>query len=38
MILTAMPAINAIPRVVDAPSGIVTYNDLPPPLPRNASI
>jgi hypothetical protein len=38
MILTAMPAINAIPRVVDAPPGIVTYNDLPPPLPRNASV
>jgi len=37
MILTAMPAINAIPRVVDAPPGIVTYNDLPPPLPRNAA-
>ena len=38
MILTAMPAINAIPRVVDAPPGIVTYNDLLPPLPRNASV
>jgi len=37
MILTAMPAINAIPRVVEAPPGIVTYNDLPPPLPRNAA-
>jgi len=37
MILTAMPAINAIPRVVEAPPGIATYNDLPPPLPRNAA-
>src|SRR5262249_10252772 len=37
MILTAVPAINAIPRVVEAPPGIATYNDLPPPLPRNAS-
>ena len=37
MILTAVPAINAIPRVVEAPPGIVTYNDLPPPLPRNAA-
>jgi hypothetical protein len=37
MILTAMPAINAIPRVVEAPPGIVTYNDLPPPLPRNVA-
>ncbi len=34
MIMTAMPAINAIPLVVDAPPGIVTYNDLPLPLPR----
>jgi hypothetical protein len=34
MIMTAMPAINAIPLVVAAPSGIVTYNDLPLPLPR----
>jgi len=24
-----MPAINAIPAVVAAPPGIVTYNDLP---------
>jgi hypothetical protein len=38
MILTAMPAINAIPRVVEAPPGIVTYNELPPPLPRNAAV
>jgi hypothetical protein len=35
MILTAMPAINAIPNVVAAPPGIVTYNDIPLPLPRN---
>ena len=34
MIMTAMPAINAIPRVVAAPPGIVTYNDIPMPLPR----
>jgi hypothetical protein len=34
MIMTAMPAINAIPHVVAAPPGIVTYNDLPLPLPR----
>jgi hypothetical protein len=34
LIITAMPAINAIPLVVDAPPGIVTYNDLPLPLPR----
>jgi hypothetical protein len=35
MIMTAMPAINAIPYVVAAPAGIVTYNDLPLPLPRH---
>jgi hypothetical protein len=34
MIITAMPAVNAIPRVVAAPPGIVTYTDLPLPLPR----
>jgi 2,4-diaminopentanoate dehydrogenase len=34
MIMTAMPAINAIPHVVAAPPGIVTYADLPLPLPR----
>ncbi len=34
MIITAMPAVNAIARVVAAPPGIVTYNDLPLPLPR----
>jgi len=34
MIMTAMPAINAIPLVVAAPAGIVTYNDLPLPQPR----
>ena len=33
-IITAMPAINAIPAVVAAPPGIVTYNDLPLVLPR----
>lgn len=34
MVMTAMPAIHAIPRVVAAPPGIVTYADLPLPLPR----
>src|SRR5688572_19009973 len=34
MIMTAMPAVNAIPYVVAAPPGIVTYNDLPLILPR----
>lgn len=29
MIATAMPAVNAIPAVVQAPPGIVTYVDLP---------
>ena len=32
--MTAMPAITAIPLVVAAPPGIVTYADLPLPLPR----
>ncbi len=35
MIMTAMPAVNAIPYVVAAPPGIVTYTDLPLPLPRH---
>jgi hypothetical protein len=35
MIMTAMPAVNAIPHVVAAPPGIVTYTDLPLPLPRH---
>lgn len=34
MIITAMPAINAIPAVVNAAPGIVTYNDLPLTVPR----
>ncbi|MDQ2638119.1 MAG: dihydrodipicolinate reductase [Actinomycetota bacterium] len=39
-IMTAMPPIHAIPAVVAAPPGIVTYNDLPLPqargvVPRN---
>jgi hypothetical protein len=34
MIMTAMPAVYAIPYVVAAPPGIVTYADLPLPLPR----
>lgn len=34
MIMTAMPAVNAIPRVVAAPPGIASYADLPLPLPR----
>lgn len=33
-IMTAMPTINAIPAVVAAPPGIVSYTDLPLPLPR----
>jgi 2,4-diaminopentanoate dehydrogenase len=33
-IMTAMPAVNAIPRVVAAPPGIVTYTDVGVPLPR----
>jgi len=33
-IVTAMPAINAIPAVVAAPPGIATYTDLPLTLPR----
>jgi len=33
-IMTAMPAINAIPAVVAARPGIVSYPDLPLPLPR----
>jgi hypothetical protein len=34
MVMTAMPAINAIAHVVAARPGIVTYNDLPTPLPN----
>lgn len=34
MIMTALPAVNAVPAVVAAPPGIATYNDLPLPLPR----
>jgi hypothetical protein len=33
-IMTAMPAVNAIPGVVAAPVGIVSYTDLPLPAPR----
>jgi hypothetical protein len=33
-ILTALPALNAIPAVVAAPPGIVSYPDLPLVLPR----
>jgi 4-hydroxy-tetrahydrodipicolinate reductase len=33
-VMTAMPAVHAIPRVVAAPPGIVSYTDLPLPLPR----
>ena len=33
LIMTAMPTINAIPRVVAAPPGIVTYTDIAVPLP-----
>jgi hypothetical protein len=34
MIMTAMPAINAIPVVVDARPGILTYADMALPAPR----
>jgi hypothetical protein len=34
MIITSLPAINAIPMVCDAPPGIVTYLDLPLVPPR----
>jgi len=34
MIMTAMPAVDAIPAVCDAPPGIVTYNDITLPMPR----
>jgi hypothetical protein len=34
MIMTAMPAVNAIPAVVGAQPGISTYTDLPVTLPR----
>jgi hypothetical protein len=34
-IMTAMPAVNAIPGVVAARPGIVSYADLPLPVPRN---
>jgi hypothetical protein len=34
MIMTALPAVNAVPYVVAADPGIVTYNDLPLPLPK----
>lgn len=34
MIMTALPAVDAIARVCAAPPGIVTYTDLPLPLPR----
>lgn len=33
-IMTAMPAVNAVPAVVAAPPGIVSYADLTLPLPR----
>jgi len=33
-IMTAMPAVNAIPAVVAAPPGIVTYAEVSLPLPR----
>ncbi len=36
-IMTAMPVINAIPVVVAADPGIVTYNDLPLTLPRGVA-
>ncbi|EUA24689.1 hypothetical protein I553_2848 [Mycobacterium xenopi 4042] len=36
-IMTAMPTIDAIPAVVAAAPGIVTYNDLPLTLPRGVA-
>jgi hypothetical protein len=33
-IITAVPAVNAVPAVVSAPPGIVTYADLDFPMPR----
>jgi hypothetical protein len=33
-IMTAMPAINAIPGVVAAAPGIASYHDIPLPAPR----
>ena len=33
-IITALPALNAVPVVVAAPPGIVTYSDLDLPMPR----
>jgi hypothetical protein len=36
-IMTATPPVNAIPAVVAAPPGIVTYNDLPLILPRGVA-
>ena len=33
-ILTAVPVVNAVPAVVTAPAGIVTYEDIPLPLPK----
>lgn len=34
VIMTALPAVNAVPYVVAADPGIVTYNDLSLPLPK----
>jgi 2,4-diaminopentanoate dehydrogenase len=34
-IITALPAVNAVPAVVAAPSGLVTYEDIPMPLPKD---
>ena len=38
LIITAMPALNAVPAVVAAPPGIVTSVDLPLPLPRGSVV
>jgi hypothetical protein len=35
MIATTMRVVNAIPYVCDAPPGLVSSADLPPPLPRH---
>jgi hypothetical protein len=36
MVATAMRVVNAVPHVVAAPPGLLTYLDLPLTLPRNA--
>ena len=33
-ILTALPVVNAIPAVVAAPPGIISYDGIPLPMPK----